>query len=412
MPQTKNCKQAARVLAQIYGQPWAISRDGMETIIQIAERQGSIEALLAKRGDLLADTRQTEIRGNVAIIPVVGPIVRYANIFTDISGAVSAQSVAEDLRTALDTPEITAIIMDYDSPGGQVAGINELSNMIFAARRQVKIISYCSGVCASAAYWLASAGSEIVCDATCSLGSIGTVIGVKKSDDDTIEIVSSQSPDKRLDPETEKGRAQVLTIADAITDVFMSSVANYRGVSIDKVATDFGRGGVLVGEHAISAGLADQLGNLEELVASLQNNTNTQQRGINMTTQKNQGDLSADSPAITIETVKKDHPAIAAALIQEGITAELTRVKGVMALNVPGHEKTIAKLALDGKTTAEAAALQLVNLEQEKRETTRAARQADSDNMPKIQPGADDADANAAEEAALINAAADAGTAV
>lgn len=81
-------------------------------------------------------------------------------------------------------------------------------------------------------------------------------------------------------------------------------------------------------------------------------------------------------------------------------------------MNVPGHEKTIAKLALDGKTTAEAAALQLVNLEQEKRETTRAARQADSDNMPKIQPGADDADANAAEEAALINAAADAGTAV
>lgn len=404
-------KEATRIMAAIFGHPWAITKEGLQTIHQIASREGDIEALLAKRGDTLAETDRVEMRGPVAILSVVGPIVRYSNIFTYISGAASAQLIAEELQAAIDNPAVSAIIMNYDSPGGQVAGINELANMIYAARDKKKIVSYCSGVTASAAYWLAAAGSQVVCDATCQLGSIGTVIGFRKGEDNTIEIVSSQSPDKRVDPETEAGRAKVLVTADAITDVFVRSVARFRGIDKEKVLSDFGKGGVLVGEHAVSAGLADRLGSLEELVASLQDSTNTQHRGIIMTKQTDQGGQGTQSPAITIETIKQDHPAVAAALIKKGATAELTRVKSVFGLKFPGHDQTIAQLALDGETTAEAAALKLVNLESAKREKVLADRQEDGDKMPKVKPGTgDDNSAEAAEEAALIAAAAKAGS--
>jgi len=408
----KNIKKPPqRLLAQIYGQPWAISADGLATVIQVATRQGDIEALLAKRGDSLPNSQRVEMRGSVAIIPVRGPIVRYSNIFTDISGAASAQIIAEDFQAALESPEVSAIIMDYDSPGGQVAGINELANMIYAGRGTKKIVSYCSGLAASAAYWLASAGSEVVCDATCQLGSIGTVIGFKKAEDDTIEIVSSASPNKRVDPTTDKGRAQVLEVADAITDVFARCVARSRGTDLENVLSNFGQGGVLVGEHAVSAGLADRLGSLEGLIADLQANTNTQNRGIFMKTKTDQGGQATQSP-VTIESIRQEHPAIAAALIQEGASAELARVQGVFALQFPGHDETIAKMALDGETTAAAAALKLVNLEQEKREAVQASREKDGKDMPPVAPDAADDDTSAAEEAAIIAAAAGAATAV
>src|SRR5690606_30919548 len=124
---------------------------------------------------------------------------------TEISGAVSVGILARDFSEALANPKIRGIVLEIDSPGGEATGINELGKMIAAGARQKPVIAYGGGMVASGAYWLASAAGEIVVDETAMLGSIGVVITARKRDgsDGTVEIVSSQSPNKRVDPAKE-----------------------------------------------------------------------------------------------------------------------------------------------------------------------------------------------------------------
>ncbi len=140
-------KNYIRILGQIFGRPWAITRDGLQTVIAAAERRGDIEAVLAKRGEKLGDTRHVEMvdrggpTGIVAVIPISGPIFRYANLFTDISGATSVEVLAQDFRAALENKDVSTIVLNIDSPGGQVTGVNEMAQMIFEARETKPVIA-------------------------------------------------------------------------------------------------------------------------------------------------------------------------------------------------------------------------------------------------------------------------------
>lgn len=258
----------------IAGKPWLIQAEALQQIAAIVERE-SVHALATREGPKLEYTRTTQRRGNgVAVVPITGPIFRNANLFTDISGATSTQVLATDLQTAIDDPSVKSIVLNIDSPGGEATGINELAQMIFAARGRKPIKAYIGGTGASAAYWLASAADSITIDPTAVIGSIGVVMSVtdssardEKAGVKNIDIVSSQSPNKRLGASTEAGRAQAQTVVDALADVFVSAVARNRSVSTSKVVNDFGKGGVVVGIAAIKAGMADGIGSLESVIA-------------------------------------------------------------------------------------------------------------------------------------------------
>jgi len=259
------------------GRPWLMQADALRNVLQIAQGLGDPEALAAKLGQPLANTRTADRRPNgVAIVPVTGPIFRYANLFTEISGATSAEILARDIQVALDDPTVKGIVLDINSPGGEVTGINELAAMIYNARGRKPISAYVGGLGASAAYWLASSASSVVVDATAMLGSIGVVMTHvdttardAKSDTKRIEIVSSNSPDKRINPAIDEGRAKIQVIVDQLATVFVEAVARNRGVTASKVNSDFGRGGVLVGAAAVKAGMADRLGSLEDVIGKL-----------------------------------------------------------------------------------------------------------------------------------------------
>ena len=203
-----------KIWNRIAGEPWAITETAMQTILQIAMRENeSPQAVAAKLGRELQNTYNVIERDGVAIIPVTGPLFRYANIFTSISGATSYELIAKDFRSALDNAKIHTVILDIDSPGGEVNGVSELASMIYEARGQKPIIAYASGDAASGAYWIASAADEIVSSETSALGSIGVVGMYRKADDDkAIEIVSSQSPHKRLDPASDEGHGRIITL--------------------------------------------------------------------------------------------------------------------------------------------------------------------------------------------------------
>lgn len=230
------------------------------------------QAVAAKLGRPLDNTRTVTTRDGVAVLPVSGPIFRYANLFTEISGATSIEVLAADFRAALDDPAVKAIVLEVNSPGGEVDGTSEFAQHIFEARNQKPVVSYVSHLGASAGYWIPSASGEIVVADTASLGSIGVVGGLRLSKDKNyVEFVSSQSPNKRPNPETESGRAQIQQHIDDLAQVFIDSVAQYRGMSPEDVVRNGGMGGLKVGQKAVDAGLADRVGTLEDLIAELSN---------------------------------------------------------------------------------------------------------------------------------------------
>jgi len=261
---------APRVLSAIMAEPWAILPGSLELILEIAARRGDPEALAVKRGTALEGSRTVEMRGNVAIIPVMGPIFPRASMFESISqAAVSVETLARDLQTALDDPAVASIVLNIDSPGGQVSGIHEFASQVFYAGSVKPVVAYIQGTGASAAYWIASATSKIFADAAAVVGSIGIVATIPKNDGKTLSIVSSRAPKKRVDPETEEGRAEVVRTLDDLHAVFVGDVAAFRGFTREEVEQNFGQGGVLVGARAVAAGMADALGSLEGVIAEL-----------------------------------------------------------------------------------------------------------------------------------------------
>jgi signal peptide peptidase SppA len=348
-------------------EPWAITENALHTILEIAARDNETpEAVAAKLGKELQNTHSVTERDGVAVIPVTGPLFRYANLFTMISGATSYEMLARDFTAALDNPDINAIILNIDSPGGEVNGCAELADMIFEARGQKPIIAYASGDAASGAYWIASAADEVVASETSGLGSIG-VVGVyrgAKSDKNApaaIEIVSSQSPNKRLDPETDHGRAKLQARIDAMAEVFVNTVARNRGVEPERVPEQFGGGDILIGKMAVTAGLADRTGSLERLIAELSSASRpaATQRDFLMPNPDEQP--KPKEKIMDIATLKQDHPDLHAQIQQEAAaeatTAERGRIKAIFDVaEAEGRQKLARHLALATDVTPEAAA--------------------------------------------------------
>jgi len=266
------------ILAEIQERPWAITQAAMETILGIVERAPvDVEAVAARIGKPLENTGgRVEMHGSVAVLGVEGPLFRYASIFTEISGASSIENLSRDFRAAVDNPNVAQIVLNVNSPGGQVDGINEFADQIRAGAAKKPVIAYVDGLAASGGYWLAAAASRIVANESAFLGSIGVVVSVTDNRDAQErqgirrhEIVSSQSPLKRTDIRTDEGRAQLSAIADSLADLFIGRVAQFRGTTADRVISDFGRGAILPARQSIAAGMADSLGSFEPLIAGL-----------------------------------------------------------------------------------------------------------------------------------------------
>lgn len=96
------------------------------------------------------------------------------------------------------------------------------------------------------------------------------MVSIFEKDDDgkTVEIVSSQSPNKRPDVNTEAGKAKIQARVDELAEVFIAKVARNRGITAVDVVKEFGAGDVSVGQYAVRNGLADGLSSFEDIISS------------------------------------------------------------------------------------------------------------------------------------------------
>lgn len=332
---------------------WAMTPEALQTLLEIAERQNETpEAVAARLGRKLENTYRVEMRDGVAVLPVEGPLFRYANLFTQLSGATSYELLARDFAAALEDKSVRAIVLNVNSPGGEVDGVNELADMIYAARGKKPIVAYVGGMGASGGYWIAAQADEIVIDETAILGSIGVRMAVidtseaeAKAGRKTYTIVSSQSPHKVADLESDEGRARVQQRIDALAEVFVEKVARARGVTRDKVLSDFGGGDVFVGRDAINAGLADRIGSLEQVIAELQAKTkptfSMAAAGGRAASEGNDvkhyltteaaGANGAANIEVTADAIKQHCGDVATALINEGKAAAVSESEAAVA---------------------------------------------------------------------------------
>jgi signal peptide peptidase SppA len=270
-------EQPSRVVEAIAREPWLITPDGFELVMSVAERHFSDPELAAvTRAARAAAMDVASPSPDVALLQVFGVLTPRASAFSEVSGLTGVARLQEQFAAALEDPKVAGIVLCIDSPGGQVAGIHEFARQVYAARGSKPVVAYVSALAASAAYWIACAADTVVADRTAQLGSIGCVMSyvdrskaMEAAGTVEREIVSSQSPKKRLSPATKEGRAEVQTRVDEIAEIFIAEVALFRGVSPETVEKQFGQGGTLMAGQAVAVGMADRLGSLSEVIKGL-----------------------------------------------------------------------------------------------------------------------------------------------
>jgi ClpP class serine protease len=261
--------------------PWQIAPDALRLMLDLAQRTAVDEdelraamhgptALALRDGRPREDRRAIVMHGPVARIAIDGPIFRYADYFTKYSGGITTEALAKHFQTAMDDPAVQAILFVIDSPGGEATGINELADAIYAGRQIKPSAAYIEGLGASAALRIGAATGQAIVDADAWLGSIGTVLGITdptKQVKRTIDFVSSQSPKKRADPSTPEGAAYYQQLVDDMTETFIAKIMRDRKMTRAQILA-LG-GGMVVGQQAVDAGLADRLGSEDQVIREL-----------------------------------------------------------------------------------------------------------------------------------------------
>ncbi len=227
------------------------------------------------------DQRYRRQGGSVAVIPVTGIISHRMNLVSEISGpggGTSIQRLQAQLREALGNAACRAIVLDVDSPGGSVDCVPELADEIYEARGQKPIIAVCNSMACSAAYWLASAASQVVCTPSGQCGSIGVYMlheddsealkknGIKISIIKAGKYKAEGSPWEPLSREAQDAfQSQV----DDIYRLFVNGVARHRRVSQREVREGYGQGRSVLAADAVRQGLADRVASLDDVLTGL-----------------------------------------------------------------------------------------------------------------------------------------------
>jgi len=279
MPQiiTTRKRPLLHVLTQIYDVPWAITSEALNTIIEICEREQDIDAVAARLGRPLENAGgRSEIRNGIAILGVEGPIFRYANLFTELSGATSIEMLSRDFHAALDARNVQQILLDINSPGGQIDGVQEFADQVREGAKVKPVTAYIGNLAASAGYWIAAAAPRVSAAESALIGSVGVVAAItdnrmaqERQGVKRYEIVSSQSPYKRPDVATAEGQAQIQEVVDALADIFIGRLAGFRSVTADQVTSNFGKGKTIIARAAVGAGMIDDVVSFEPLVERL-----------------------------------------------------------------------------------------------------------------------------------------------
>lgn len=273
-----------RILAEVLSTPWAVHEDMLATITDLLIRRvrgdrltdEEIEARISA-GQVRAAARGGGARvGTVAVMPILGVMLPRSEAMERTSGAVSTQALTSQFDALVADPTVSAIVLDFDSPGGSAGGVEEFAMRVSDATAKKPVVALAAPMMASAAYWIGSAASELLVTPSALIGSIGVYAahedisaalerqGVKVS---LIAAGAKKVLGNPFEPLSDEGRAEIKKRVDEFYGMFVKAVARGRGVAQRDVRDGFGQGGVVGAQEAVDMKMADRIGTLDDAIA-------------------------------------------------------------------------------------------------------------------------------------------------
>ena len=259
--------------SRLYGTPLLLARAKLDVILSVlGERVNWPESDLA--APLVSKRPTIDAPVGIAVIPVVGSLVRRTVGLDPASGFTSYAEIAGMVDAAIADPSVEGIVLDIDSPGGEAGGVFELGERIRAADGVKPVWAIASDTAFSAAYAIGCAASRLLVSRTGGVGSIGVIAmhvdqtardaqqGYRYTPVTAGDHKNDFSPHEKLGPEA---HARLQAEVDRLYSMFVDHVAAMRKLDADAVrATE---AGIYFGMDAVTAGLADAVGSLDAVLA-------------------------------------------------------------------------------------------------------------------------------------------------
>jgi signal peptide peptidase SppA len=232
------------------------------------------------RGDPMPTaSRPAAPRGEqVAVLELRGVILHSASPLAQLFGWSGIDNFSRMFDEVMAMQQVRTVVIRVDSPGGSVFGVQELASKIFKARSKRQIIAVADPLACSAAYWIASAASKLICTPSGEVGSIGVyavqedisraaeMAGVKHT---IVKAGARKAEGLPIAPLGDDAKSHMQSKADDIHGEFLDAVAKHRGTTTDKVRKTYGEGRSMRSKEALRVGLIDRIATFDQVLAEL-----------------------------------------------------------------------------------------------------------------------------------------------
>lgn len=220
----------------------------------------------------------TIVTDGIAVVPVTGPLVSRGDWLTALFGATAYGDLMEALDVAFYDPGVRAVLLEVDTPGGDVGGLFDLTAGVQALKAATgkPLWAVASENALSAGYAVAGAADRLYVTRTGEAGSIGVVAAhVDESAADAmdgfkwtlIHAGAGKTDGNPHEPLSVSATAAIQTDVDVLYADFVALVAANRKLTPEAIR---GMGAAIFrGRRAVDAGLADRVGNLSQAHADL-----------------------------------------------------------------------------------------------------------------------------------------------
>ena len=351
-----------RVAERLFNQPLLITPDKADIIANALKPRflGQPVSMEAAFGDDPKDKdKGYDITPEgIAILPIEGTLVKKGRWLGAASGIRAYEQIEEIVLDAATDPQVKALLLDLDSPGGEVNGLFELMDTLFEMRDIKPLWAVANDTAMSAAYGIASAAQRVYVTLTGGVGSVGAVavhLDMTAAHEERgwkYEIFRSRKYKAEInqyEPLSSHGADRIQGEVDRVDGLFVERVARNRGMTVDAVGAT--EADIYFAQHGVAVGFADQVGTLDDahrdLVARLEqpspfatlrgtaaHQPDTQEVStMSETTEEQvQGSAAGNQPAATVpegETNVIDLDEVRRKANQEGQAQVLARVQGI-----------------------------------------------------------------------------------
>ena len=324
--------------------------------------------------------RPYRVKNGVLTIPVKGMLMK-GFPYQARGYATGYEYILEAVKRGVEDEDVAAIHLDVNAPGGTVAGCFDCVDSIFAMRGTKPITAYANESAYSAAYAIASAADDIVVARTGGVGSIGVMAAhmevSKGLEQRGVTVTLIYAGDKKADghsaiPLSDRAKADMQARADALHDIFVSTVARNRG--LDEQAVRNTEAASFMAPLAVENGLADAVGPLGSPSASADHSNDDEEEEMS---KDNQSVALADhEQAVANATAAGTETGKAA-----GATAERERINAILGSEEAKTRPAAANhVALNSDMSVEAAASFLKGLPEEKGEAPAEPKKSSFEN--------------------------------